>query len=452
MSLTVLFFILLLPLGLAGEDIRISFFLGKSEYMKNGETDWKPIYKNLILNEKDSVRTLKNATLLLESAHKMKLKLSPETTVHFKELFPKTDISLNGGKVWAQVNKLKGDESFSIRSPVSVVGVRGTEFIYENSEDGDKVFVIHGRVAFGDDLLDENRYKEIDAGKIGFFKDREIELREPVNDDETNQLKSRFPILIEKKDFEKAQKEMERESFKNEVNQEIQLNQNTREYIKSKVNDDLTVGRTMTDSNGEIVQVQQVVRKLGNNSIQIINITKRPGFINIVEYKGTYNGSVPNTLKELIDIKNVNNKELVKEIYIVQKTGVMIDKLKIKEDKTDPNQKIFQIGSSTGSSEPVMENISSKTTLKQRDINPYLDAQYITQSGKIYNLKVYIMDQDRNIVSQTPGASNDLSLDFLVTMSLDFVFSGTGTSFDGRDIRFTVLPDVGFVIINEVVE
>jgi hypothetical protein len=77
-----------------------------------------------------------------------KLKVTPGTKIR---LGGKKELLLLQGKIITTVNSLDDDETFNIRSPTAVAGVRGTQFSIEVGTGEDTLKVIEGKVEFGDD-------------------------------------------------------------------------------------------------------------------------------------------------------------------------------------------------------------------------------------------------------------------------------------------------------------
>lgn len=76
-----------------------------------------------------------------------KLKITPGTKIRkLKDM----NLELLSGKVITTVAKLE-DQTFSIKSPTAVAGVRGTQFSVEVRDGEDVLMVLEGKVEFGDD-------------------------------------------------------------------------------------------------------------------------------------------------------------------------------------------------------------------------------------------------------------------------------------------------------------
>ena len=115
---------------------------GPVEYKKDPSTnEWQPVQQGELLYKGATIRTGKNgaadlalsgknegeeaATLSLRSESEMTLdELDTEKTTGAE----KTKLAMAIGKVLIKAKELKGDSSFEVKTPTSVVGVWGTEF------------------------------------------------------------------------------------------------------------------------------------------------------------------------------------------------------------------------------------------------------------------------------------------------------------------------------------
>lgn len=103
------------------------------------------------------------------------IRISPATTLDFAKIAynsngsTDTQISLASGKVFANVNKAKKDDSFSVVTPTAIAGVRGTSFIVENDikTNKAKVKVVSGSVAMAPRIpaLENATQEQIDSSE-----------------------------------------------------------------------------------------------------------------------------------------------------------------------------------------------------------------------------------------------------------------------------------------------
>lgn len=421
-------------------DVKITFSLGQVDYKQSGQDDWKAASKGFVLTDKDFIRTGNSSTAMIEIENSLKMKISANTTLKLETLFPKAELSFSGGKVWVQLNKLSQNQTFNIRTPTSLIGVRGTEFIYEHGSIEDRVYVLDGIVLFGKDF---ETSKEITKGKIAVLKGKNVLIRD-ITPNEDLKFRNGFPIIITKDRLNNLMIKKERAIFKSEIRKELNALNITRQTAKLKAKEDLTTGRTLTDKNGDLVRIQQLLRKSGPNQIQLINITKKTNFINVLEYKGTYKDHIPNTIKELINIGDTQNQEIKKELYIIQRDGSIYDKLLLVKD----NAGTFTIATAQGFNGTLTPaNVGDFDRLKQRGTNPYLNATYYDGTGSpILSISIFILDKDGNVISADPNSGGiPMDLDSLASMSFQIAISGGNLNAAG--LQSNVLTNIGFVII-----
>lgn len=96
-----------------------------------------------------------NKTLVTKNSNDYVDVLFPDNTVlrleygtsTFKKIGKQTQISLLSGKLYVKVKRvLKEKESFEIKTPTSVVGVRGTAFLIEEQKEASYICVCEGVV------------------------------------------------------------------------------------------------------------------------------------------------------------------------------------------------------------------------------------------------------------------------------------------------------------------
>lgn len=104
--------------------------------LKIGNADWETAAKEVTLNEGDVIRTGANATatLEIENAGIVEIKENSELTLselttNSADSSQRTVLDLSLGEILVKAKKLTEDNSrFEVKTPTSVVGVRGTEF------------------------------------------------------------------------------------------------------------------------------------------------------------------------------------------------------------------------------------------------------------------------------------------------------------------------------------
>lgn len=122
-----------------GEAI-ILFMQGEVKIKGEGYTGWVDAVKGMILFSGNKLKTGYDswAELGLGGDYANVIRIQEKTLVELTDLGP-VDVNLLKGELRALVEKLSKDETFEIRTPMSVCGVRGTG--WDTNTDGEKVVV-----------------------------------------------------------------------------------------------------------------------------------------------------------------------------------------------------------------------------------------------------------------------------------------------------------------------
>ncbi len=112
---------------------------GKAEVRLAGQTNWLPASVDMVLNEGDTLKTDTKSFALLnvdgigqtatvEVKERSHLLLA-ELLIDQKSGVQKTMLDLASGEILIKAQKVKGEDSkFEVKTPTSIVGVRGTTF------------------------------------------------------------------------------------------------------------------------------------------------------------------------------------------------------------------------------------------------------------------------------------------------------------------------------------
>jgi len=118
---------------------KITSLEGSAEVKLAGDSNWFPAKVGTVLNEGDTIKTAANSKVLMnvgekaevgivEVSEKSQLQVA-EMKMDAKEDTSKTLLDLAMGEVLIKAQKVHGDKSrFEVKTPTSIVGVRGTTF------------------------------------------------------------------------------------------------------------------------------------------------------------------------------------------------------------------------------------------------------------------------------------------------------------------------------------
>jgi hypothetical protein len=124
--------------GLGQDQARVTEIVGEAFYQKVGTKEWKVLVKDFVLVEGDAVRTGKDSQLKLAMGGDQKIAevlLKKESQFSFKDFRhdakTKSDttlLNLEMGSVLVNAAKMPKESKFQVKTPTSIVGIRGTKF------------------------------------------------------------------------------------------------------------------------------------------------------------------------------------------------------------------------------------------------------------------------------------------------------------------------------------
>ena len=111
---------------------------GDVRYMKLGATSWEALDTTVILEENDSIRTGPDSEVklvLMGSAKTAEITIGSEADFKFDTFrhdeatkTENTILNIGVGRVLVKAEKLVGESKFQVKTPTSIVGIRGTVF------------------------------------------------------------------------------------------------------------------------------------------------------------------------------------------------------------------------------------------------------------------------------------------------------------------------------------
>lgn len=134
---------------------KVSLVDGKVQKKLMDEEDWeKDVEENSSVFSRESYRTMKKSRAELELKESDVIRLAPKTTIDIVALYEEilegsetTQVKLEEGDVWAQVNSADEDSEFSLDTDISAAAITGTNFRMTRSKSGKtQMKVYHGEV------------------------------------------------------------------------------------------------------------------------------------------------------------------------------------------------------------------------------------------------------------------------------------------------------------------
>lgn len=244
--------------------------------------------KNMKLSAGDKIKTLANSKALLLIDNRSRVWISQNSEIMVSSLDQGNAFNLFLGKIKAKV-KLFSGQKFRVQTPISVASVRGTEFI--SSADG-QLLVNEGIVDFSD--INMANKVDIKAGMAGGIGADGLPL--PPRDmlpEEIAGFKEEWQGYGEdngnknnKEEGGKEEKGSKDNDLKNDVNAlrsemheivgDIKTDINTARELTNEIKEtDLSEGRTLRDVHGNVVRVEQHLLRPDNQTLQLLNLTKR---------------------------------------------------------------------------------------------------------------------------------------------------------------------------------
>lgn len=139
----------------------VTFSKGDTKLLSK-EGKEKKIQKDMFFFKDDTIITGKDGIVDIQLMDGIVIRVKQNTKLRLQDIIVgdnsntiKAKMKLESGKVFAKTDKkLAADSSFSISTPTFVAGIRGTEFIVEDSDGKDQTLVSDGAVNI--ETLDEN--------------------------------------------------------------------------------------------------------------------------------------------------------------------------------------------------------------------------------------------------------------------------------------------------------
>lgn len=226
----------------------ITFAVGESKIDHEDGTQEKAKI-GVKLSEKDKVITNKKSKVDIQFSNGEIIRLDSNSYLYLDYVYRKlggydtketnnSELALISGKLFAKVNKMNKNDSFTIKTPTSIAGVRGTSFIVATSGKKDTVKVLDGAVAVKtqsvDFVIHEDQAFDLTAKnekKVEITNSDIIEIKTLVKVDNVEKI---LEDKIEVEVFEKEiveKKNQEKEKYYSEVAKENKKFDSEKEFL-----------------------------------------------------------------------------------------------------------------------------------------------------------------------------------------------------------------------------
>lgn len=367
-------------------------------------------------------------------------------------------LGLNVGKIWGNIKKLKKDQELSIETPTAVAGIRGTILVLTSSEEGSTLYVGEGLVnmlskLIGSDINVDGNYK------ISIGKDGKLGKPQEMNEQDQKDMMKGIPIFFQNKqdDGEHGDEDSElKKKLKGEIDKEKENFFKQKQYAGRLKNEDLMSGRTLTDVHGNLVRVEQLFRKKGTHSLQIINLTQREDGLAYFDLTMKYNQELPANYSGWADffVDNDDFKLLEQDAQFgtKRKTGPddsfrWLGTYNANTDELD--DRFFVNGTEYYGDMDDMQTIEegSKELYSKGELTLYSDQAKTQVADKVY-ISIYIIKNTGEILSEKHFTSDNNVLNILNTSAGEVIIQAENLMHGTIDV---VAPfDIAFVMIDEI--
>ena len=119
------------------DQAKVTKITGQADYKRAGGADWSKLEIGTMLDEGDAVKTAEKSEVVMELEGQAKTaeivvressKFVFKTFQHDEDAVDTTLLDVSLGAVLVKAEKLAGDSKFEVKTPTSIVGIRGTTF------------------------------------------------------------------------------------------------------------------------------------------------------------------------------------------------------------------------------------------------------------------------------------------------------------------------------------
>jgi len=263
-----------------GGAILLSALSGTVEIQEGPDQPWKPASAGAELREGSSIRTGPDGRAQVTFPDKAVVWVRESSSFGLQSALPMArKVQVAAGEIKARIPHLKRKQSFEVHTANAVAAVRGTEFAVKTTPDGR----LDIRVAYGEvrlNLLAEARTLTVPQGAT-YQQEAGVEgqLRMMNKGEEREVLVDWSPGLSEdQRNAALEAHEANRSSVEDFARQADQQQQAIDNLISQLKEEDFAAGRTLVDVHGNLTRVDQRLLRPHPDSIQFINLVKRPSY------------------------------------------------------------------------------------------------------------------------------------------------------------------------------
>ncbi len=473
-KISIILLMLFIPLYLSAKSRvtygKIKFVVGKVNIKRvEGKVEKATINKKVY--EGDEIITGSNGAAQILLRKGIQIRIAKNSVLKIKKNIisdkgKNTRLNVSIGKIWIRIkDRLGKNDKFKVETPTAVVGVRGTIFVVEANNNGTTLYVAKGLVSFVSKLIG----KEI-LVKKNFMamidKNGNIKNINKMSKSDKEKMMNGIPIFIKNN---KNKKRDLKSILKSEINKEKRNIYRSRRMIANLKNEDLKAGRTLYalkfDENGKIigkeeVRVEQIFRRKGKNSLQLLNLTKHENELVYVDITVRFDKDLSDNLSDISKyfISDDSSIQVVgKEVRIgAKRKSKLNDEIKWIstydkdsdewDDTVDIRGKVTKTGLKIKPDElkdieegdSSLYKISELQLYENDGVTPY----------KTIKIQMYIIDNNGEILSENNLKDNDNFFKLIkniagqILIKQDDILNG--------DINIVTTPDIGFVIIQDI--
>lgn len=317
------FLLLALPGAALAEEAKLLSFSGNVEVRQAREGQWAPAAADMEIAEGGAVRTGEGGEAVLFMPNKSKIWLKEKTSLEVEQRMTLASrLALVFGKIKVRVPHLMRKEKFEVRTPSAICAVRGTELTLASTEDGKiDLQVLFGEVKFKFTVPPAKGPAQfsIPQGQ-GLSSAEEGKAHKPVlltARQESEAMENWNPGL---KSDERQKELRQKETDRAQIKDYARATNNAENAVKAFTNvvkeSDLEAGRTLTDVHGNVVRVDQRMVRPDGQTIQFMNLVKRPYYANYTANANgfAYNGGAVANRLDMAQMTMGFNKELPQRI------------------------------------------------------------------------------------------------------------------------------------------